>query len=95
MWIILEPVIFALIGTEIQINKIDPSTIGFGTVVLVGALLIRFVVQDSSAALNYHKDTTQSKENAPDKENFVTFAIIAFPVHAVTTHQKAFSLTYK
>ena len=54
MWIILEPVIFALIGTEIQINKIDPSTIGFGTVVLVGALLIRFVVQDSSSAHNYH-----------------------------------------
>ena len=41
MWIILEPVIFALIGTEIQINKIDPTTIGYGTVVLVGALLIR------------------------------------------------------
>ena len=44
MWIILEPVIFALIGTEIQINKIDPTTIGFGTVVLVGALLIRFLL---------------------------------------------------
>ena len=43
MWIILEPVIFALIGTEIQINKIDPTTIGYGTVVLVGALLIRFL----------------------------------------------------
>ena len=41
MWIILEPVIFALIGTEIQIDKIDPSTIGYGTIVLVGALLIR------------------------------------------------------
>ena len=44
MWIILEPVIFALIGTEIQINKIDPTTIGYGTVVLVGALLIRFLL---------------------------------------------------
>merc|ERR1719232_1110928 len=43
MWIILEPVIFALIGTEIQIDKIDPSTIGYGTIVLVGALLIRMV----------------------------------------------------
>ena len=43
MWIILEPVIFALIGTEIQIDKIDPSTIGYGTIVLVGALLIRFL----------------------------------------------------
>ena len=48
MWIILEPVIFALIGTEIQINKIDPTTIGFGTVVLVGALLIRFFINSPS-----------------------------------------------
>ena len=43
MWIILEPVIFALIGTEIQINKIEPATIGYGTIVLIGALLIRFL----------------------------------------------------
>lgn len=28
MWIILEPVIFALIGTEIQVDKIDPATLG-------------------------------------------------------------------
>ena len=48
MWIILEPVIFALIGTEIQINKIDPTTIGYGTVVLVGALLIRFLFYSPS-----------------------------------------------
>ena len=43
MWIILEPVIFALIGTEIQIDKIDLSTLGFGILVLVGALLIRMI----------------------------------------------------
>ena len=43
MWIILEPVIFALIGTEIQIDKIDPATLGYGILVLVGALLIRMV----------------------------------------------------
>ena len=49
MWIILEPVIFALIGTEIQIDKIDPSTIGYGTIVLVGALLIRLQNITSSA----------------------------------------------
>ena len=49
MWIILEPVIFALIGTEIQIDKIDPSTIGYGTIVLVGALLIRLQNLTSSA----------------------------------------------
>ena len=28
MWIILEPVIFALIGTEIQVNRIDFSILG-------------------------------------------------------------------
>jgi len=43
MWIILEPVIFALIGTEIQIDKIDPGTLGLGILVLVLALVLRMV----------------------------------------------------
>ena len=43
MWIILEPVIFALIGTEIQIDKIDPATLGLGIVVLVLALILRMI----------------------------------------------------
>jgi len=43
MWIILEPVIFALIGTEIQVDKIDPAKVGLGIVVLLGALAIRMV----------------------------------------------------
>merc|ERR1712156_419376 len=43
MWIILEPVIFALIGTEIQVDKINPNTLGLSVVVLVVALLIRMV----------------------------------------------------
>merc|ERR1719206_1015314 len=43
MWIILEPVIFALIGTEIQIDKIEPSSLGFGVLVLVGALALRMI----------------------------------------------------
>ena len=43
MWIILEPVIFALIGTEIQIDKIDPKTLGYGIVVLVLALILRMI----------------------------------------------------
>jgi len=41
MWIILEPLIFGLIGTEIQIDKIDPETLGWGILVLVTALVIR------------------------------------------------------
>lgn len=43
MWIILEPVIFALIGTQIQVDKISPETLGKCTAVLVLAMLIRMV----------------------------------------------------
>ena len=43
MWIILEPFIFALIGTEIQVNKIDPQTLGLGIAMLLGALVIRMI----------------------------------------------------
>lgn len=43
MWIILEPVIFALIGTEIQLHKINPQKLGLSIAVLVVALLIRMV----------------------------------------------------
>merc|ERR1712117_938245 len=39
MWIILEPVIFALIGTEIQIHKINPAKLGLSIVVLLIALV--------------------------------------------------------
>ena len=63
----MEPVIFALIGTEIQINKIDPSTIGFGTVVLVGALLIRFVVRDSSSASTIIKTQLNPRKMSPTR----------------------------
>jgi len=43
MWIVLEPLIFGLIGTEIQIDKIDPETLGWGILVLVTALIFRMV----------------------------------------------------
>jgi len=43
MWIILEPVIFALIGTEIQVDKINPNTLGLSIVVLLIALIVRMV----------------------------------------------------
>merc|ERR1712083_644739 len=43
MWIILEPVIFALIGTEIQVDKINPNTLGLSIVVLLIALAVRMV----------------------------------------------------
>ena len=43
MWIILEPIIFALIGTEIQVDQIDPAKVGLGILVLLGALALRMV----------------------------------------------------
>ena len=43
MWIILEPVIFALIGTEIQVDKINPDTLGLSILVLLLALAVRMV----------------------------------------------------
>jgi len=43
MWIILEPVIFALIGTEIQIDKINMSTLGLSIALLLIALVVRMI----------------------------------------------------
>ena len=43
MWIILQPVIFALIGTEIQVDKINLETLGYSILVLVIALVIRMI----------------------------------------------------
>merc|ERR1711862_906743 len=43
MWIILQPVIFALIGTEIQIDKINLETLGYSILVLMLALVIRMI----------------------------------------------------
>ena len=37
----MQPVIFALIGTEIQVDKIDLTTLGYSLLVLVLALIIR------------------------------------------------------
>jgi len=44
MWIILEPAVFALIGTEIEIKNINPKTFGLSILVLVIALAIRLFV---------------------------------------------------
>jgi NhaP-type Na+/H+ or K+/H+ antiporter len=43
MWIILEPIIFALIGTEIQMDKINFAVLGYSVIVLMGALVIRMI----------------------------------------------------
>merc|ERR1711942_90989 len=44
MWIILEPAVFALIGTEIEIKNINPQTLGLSMLVLVIALMVRTLV---------------------------------------------------
>ena len=41
MWIILSPVIFGLVGTEVQLNKLDGQTVGLGLAVLFGTVAIR------------------------------------------------------
>ena len=43
MWIILEPVLFALIGTELQIDKISFDKLGLVTFILIIALTTRVI----------------------------------------------------
>ena len=43
MWIILEPVIFGLIGTAIQVDKIEPTTLGYSILVLLLTITIRMI----------------------------------------------------
>ena len=43
-WIIFQPILFGLIGTEILIKELEPETIGWGFLILVCGLVIRFVV---------------------------------------------------
>jgi len=43
MWIILEPILFALIGSEVQVDKIDPQSAGKGLAVLATALIFRML----------------------------------------------------
>ena len=43
MWIILEPVLFGLIGTEIQVDKINPERLGKSVLILLIALILRLV----------------------------------------------------
>lgn len=42
-WVIFQPILFGLIGTEIQVSELDPSTIGLGIAVLVIGLTIRIM----------------------------------------------------
>jgi NhaP-type Na+/H+ or K+/H+ antiporter len=44
MWIILGPVIFGLVGSEVQADKLDGLTVALGLAVLVGAVIIRMFI---------------------------------------------------
>ena len=43
MWIILEPILFALIGTELQIDKLEPEELGLEILILIVALVLRII----------------------------------------------------
>jgi NhaP-type Na+/H+ or K+/H+ antiporter len=44
MWIILGPVIFGLVGSEVQADKLDGVTVALGLAVLCGAVVIRMFI---------------------------------------------------
>ena len=41
VWVIFQPILFGLIGTEIQVSELEPSTVGLGVAVLAIGLSIR------------------------------------------------------
>jgi len=43
-WVVLQPLLFGLIGTEIQVAALDGGTVGWGVVVLCCGLMVRMVV---------------------------------------------------
>jgi len=43
-WVVLQPLLFGLIGTEIQVAALDGGTVGWGVVVLCCGLVVRMVV---------------------------------------------------
>jgi NhaP-type Na+/H+ or K+/H+ antiporter len=43
-WLVLQPLLFGLIGTEIQVTALDMGTVGWGVVVLCCGLAIRLIV---------------------------------------------------
>ena len=44
LWIVFQPILFGLMGTEISITELDPETVGWGFLILIGGLVIRFIV---------------------------------------------------
>jgi len=44
LWIVFQPILFGLIGTEIHITELEPETLGWGFLILIGGLIIRIIV---------------------------------------------------
>lgn len=44
LWFIFEPLLFSLIGTEIQVTALDPVTVGWGVLVLACSLTFRMII---------------------------------------------------
>ncbi|KAL7641363.1 UNVERIFIED_CONTAM: hypothetical protein RMT77_008502 [Armadillidium vulgare] len=44
VWILLQPMLFGLIGTEIRVGDLHPATVGWGVVTLIIGLTLRVIV---------------------------------------------------
>jgi len=43
MWLVFQPILFALIGTEIRVSELDASTVGLGILVLAIGMTLRII----------------------------------------------------
>ncbi|XP_075212514.1 sodium/hydrogen exchanger 9B2-like [Lycorma delicatula] len=43
-WMIFEPILFGLTGTQIKINEIDPDVFGIGCAILISGIVVRIFV---------------------------------------------------
>jgi len=44
LWVVFQPLLFGLIGTEIKVSELDGNTVGYGIGVLICGLSVRIVV---------------------------------------------------
>jgi len=44
MWIVFQPLLFGLIGTEIKVSELESETVGLGVAILLCGILVRFAV---------------------------------------------------
>ena len=44
IWLVFQPLLFGLIGTELQVEALDAETVAWGLIVITGGLMIRLVV---------------------------------------------------